>query len=101
MGRLFSDVSTNLFNTLTLEDKNLMQPKFAQIARAHVLSKVHKDYQDIPPFGPIVDTASAPHYCIAKYLSSQLNPLTINDCSVKDSYEAAKPIQAIPLELFI
>ena len=35
-------------NKIILEDKNLMQPKFAQIVRAHVLPKIHKDYQDVP-----------------------------------------------------
>ena len=56
-------------NEITLEDKNLMRPKFAQIERAHGLPKIHKDYQDIPPFWPIVDTTSTPHYGIGKYLS--------------------------------
>ena len=54
-------------NEITLEDKNLMLPKFAQIGRAHSLPKIHKDYQDIPPFWPIVDTTSTPHYGIGKY----------------------------------
>ena len=51
-----------------------MRPKFAQIGRAHGLPKIHKDYQDIPPFGPRADTTSTPRYGIAKYLSSLLNP---------------------------
>ena len=87
-------------NEITLEDKNLMQPKFAQIGRAHGLPKIHKDYQDIPSFRPIVDTTSTPYYDIAKFLSSLLNPLAINNYSVKDSFEAAKLIQAIPPKLF-
>ena len=86
-------------NEITLEDKNLMQPKFAQIGRAHGLPKIHKDYQDVPSFRLIVDTTSTPHYGIAKFLSSLLNPLAINNHSVKDSFEAAKRIQAIPPEL--
>ena len=77
-------------NEITLEDKNLMRPKFSQIACAHGLLKLHKDYQDIP----IVDTTSTPHY--AKFLSSLLNPFAINNYSVKDSFEAPKSIQAIP-----
>ena len=31
-------------NEITLEDKNLMRPKFAQIGSAHGLPKIHKDY---------------------------------------------------------
>ena len=86
-------------NKITLEDKNLMRSKFAQIGHAHGLPKIHKDYQDIPPFRPIVDTTSTPHYGIGKYLSSLLNPLTIKNYSIKDSFEAVKRIKAIPPEL--
>ena len=56
-------------NEITLEDINLMLPKFVQIERAHGLPKIHKDYQDKPPLWPIVDTTSTPHYGIGKYLS--------------------------------
>ena len=63
-----------------------MLPKFAQNGLAHGLPKIHKDYQDIPPFRPIVDTTSTPHYGIGKYLSSLLNPLTINNYSIEDSF---------------
>ena len=77
-----------------------MRPKFAQTGRAHGLPKIHKDYQDIPSFRPIVDTTSTPYYDIAKFLSSLLNPLAINNYSVKDSFEAAKLMQAIPPKLF-
>ena len=88
-------------NEITLKDKNLMRPKLAIIGRAHGLPKIHKYYQDIPSFRPIVDTISTPHYGIAKFLSSLLNPLAISNYSVKDSFEAAKRIQAILLELFM
>ena len=76
-----------------------MRPKFAQTGRAHGLPKIHKDYQDIPTFPPILATTSTAHYSIAKYLSSLLNPLTINNYSVKYSFEAAKRMQSIPPEL--
>ena len=85
---------------ITLEDKNLIPPKFAQIGRAHGLPKLHKDYQDIPPFRSIVDTTSTPHYGIGKYLSSLLNQFTINNYSIEDSFETAKRIKAIPPKLF-
>ena len=57
-------------NRITLEDKKLMRPKFAQLGRPQGLPKTPKDYQDIPPFFHIVDTTSTPYYGIAKYLSS-------------------------------
>ena len=66
----------------------------------HGLLKIHKDYQDIPHFHPIVDTTSTTNYGIAKYLSSLLNPLMINDYSAKDLFKVAKLIQAIPPKLF-
>ena len=88
-------------NEITLEDKNLIWPNVAQIGRAHGLPKIRKDCQDIPPFWPIVDTTSTPHYGIGKYLSSLLNPLTINNYSIEDSFEAVKHIKAIPPELLI
>ena len=77
-----------------------MRPKFAQIGHAHDLPKIHKDYQDIPTFRPVVDTTSTPHYGISKYLSSLLNSLTKNNYFVEDTLEAAKRIKAIPPKLF-
>ena len=74
-------------NEITLEDKNLMRPKFGQIRPTHGLPKIHKDDQDIPTFRPIVDTTNTTHYGIAKFLSSLHNPLAINNYSVKDSFE--------------
>ena len=87
-------------NEIALEDKNLIRPKFAQIRCAHGLPKILKDYQDVPPFQAIVDTTSTTYYGIAKYLSSLLNPLTINNYSVEYSFEAANHIKAIPSKLF-
>ena len=69
--RNLSTVQTYL-NTLhkrseiTLENKNFMRQKVAQIGRAHGLPKIQKDYQDTPSFCPIVNTTSTPHYGIAK-----------------------------------
>ena len=54
----------------------------------------------MPSFHLIVDKTSTTHYGIAKFLSSLLNPLAINNYSVNGSFEAAKHIQAIPPELF-
>ena len=87
-------------NEIALEDKNLMGPKFAQIGRTHGLPKTHKDYQDIPPFLPIVDLTSTSHYFIGKYLLSLLNPLNINNYYVEDSFETAKCIKPVPPKLF-
>ena len=90
---------THYINEIKLENKNLMPLKFGQIGRAHGLPKIHKDYQDIPPFLLIVDSTSTPDLGIAKCLSSLLKPLTINDYSAKDSFEAAKRMQVTSPEL--
>ena len=67
---------------------------------AHGLLKIHKSYDTIPSFRPIVDTANNPCYGIDKYLSNLLSPLTHNDSSVKDTFEAVNKICSVPPELF-
>ena len=77
-----------------------MRPKFAQTERPHGLPKTHKRFEDLPPFQPIVDTSNTPYYGIAKFLANLSNPFTLNDFTVKDSFDAANKIQQIPKELF-
>ncbi|XP_066924964.1 uncharacterized protein [Clytia hemisphaerica] len=77
-----------------------MRPKSARLGRAHGLPKIHKQYLNLPKFRPIVDTTGTPHYGIGKYLSSILNPLTRNEFTLKDSFDAANRINVIPTELF-
>ena len=79
--------------------KNI-RPKHAKPGRAHGLPKIHKQFQHLPPFRPIVDTTGSTHYGVGKYLSSLLNPLTTNQYTVKDSFDAAQRIKAIPKHLF-
>ena len=85
---------------ITELEKKEMRPKFAQIARAHRLPKIHKSYDTLPSFRPIVDTTNSPDHGIGKHLLSLLNPLTPYAYSVKDTFEAVKKIRSIPLELF-
>ena len=77
-----------------------MRPKFGQVGRAHGLPKIQKNYDHLPRFRPIIDTTNTVHYCIAKYLSNLLRPLTENEFTVKDLFDAANKIQATPSELF-
>ena len=77
-----------------------MSPKSARLGRAQGLPKLHKDYTNIPSFRPIVDTTGTAHYGLGKYLSNLLNPLTLNEYSLKDSFEATKRIHSNPTELF-
>ena len=80
----------------------ILQPdtKFAQVGRAHRLPKVHNNYDHLPSFCLIIDATSTAHYGIAKYLSILLHPLTKNKFAVKDSFDPADKIQALPSKLF-
>ena len=48
----------------------------------------------------MIDTSNTPHYKMAQFLANLLNPLTQNDHSVKDSFEASSRIQNISPTLF-
>ena len=74
---------------------NTIRPKHAKIARAHGLPKVHKAFDDIPPFRPIIDTIGTIHSSVGKYLSEVLYPLTQNQFSLKDLFDAANRINSI------
>ena len=74
---------------------NNNEPKHAKIARAYGLPKVHKAFDDIPPFCPIIDTIGITHSSTRKYLSEVLYPLTQNQFSIKDSFDAANRINSI------
>ena len=60
-----------------------------------VLSKIHKLFANIPKFRPIIDTTNTPNYKIGQYLSSLLQPLTINNYTLKDSFDAANKIKSV------
>ena len=82
------------------DDQKLMRPRSAQIGRAHGLPKIHKEYTNLPPFRPIIDTTNTPYYEVGKFLTSLLEPLTKNQYVVKDSFEAVDRIKDIPKEYF-
>ena len=82
------------------QEYKLMFPGNAKMGRAHGTAKVHKDFERIPPLRPIVDTIGSTHYGVGKFITKLLNPLTINDYSLKDSFEAAARISAIPDGLY-
>ncbi|XP_066910788.1 uncharacterized protein [Clytia hemisphaerica] len=77
-----------------------MRPKSAKPARAHGLPKTHKTFETVPKFRPIIDTTGSTHYKVGKYLTKLLQPLTINDYTLKDSFDTATKIRDIPKELF-
>ena len=87
-------------NEISDEAYKTMYPKNAKIGRAHGSAKVHKNFTRIPPLRPIVDTIGSTHYGVGKYISNLLNPLCLNQYHLKDSFEAADKIKAIPSQYF-
>ena len=77
-----------------------VHPQSTQPARAHGLPKIHKDFDNLPPFRPIIDTTGTAYQLLAKYLARLLNPLTMDSYTLKDSFDAASCIQNIPEHLF-
>ena len=45
-------------------------------------------------------TTNTPHCNVGKFLAGLLNPLTLNQYSLRDSFDAADAIKSIPPELF-
>ena len=68
----------------------------AQLGRVHGLPKTHKEFDIVPKFLPIIDTTGTPYYDVGKYQAKLLNPLTTNEFSLKDSFDATTRIQNIP-----
>ena len=60
----------------------------------------HTDYDVLPKFRPIMDTVGSSHYHVGKYLIGLPNPLTSNEFTSKDSFDAAERIKRTPKELF-
>ena len=56
---------------------------------------MHKHFDNIPSFRPIVDTTETTHCSVGKYLYELLNPLTQNKYSLRDSFDAADRINCI------
>ena len=79
-----------------------IRPQSAKPSRAHNLPKIHKPFDDIPKFRPIIviDTTDTTHYGIGKYLSQPLHPLTINEHTIKDTFDAKTGIEIIDQSYF-
>ena len=82
---------------LTNDMYDKVRPKSVKLARAHGLPEIHKVFENIPSFCPIIETSGTTHHPVAElvYLSELLNSLTHNDCCLKDSFDAAMIISRI------
>ena len=87
-------------NEITEAEKRQMRRTSEQLGRAHGLPKIHKVFTNIPKFRPIVDTTNMPYYKTGQDLSSLLQLLTINNYTLKDSFDAANKIKSVPSEIF-
>ena len=72
------------------DEYNSIRPQSTKPARADTLR----------PLRPIIDTTGNAYQPVAKFLSRLLNPLTHNEFSLKDSFDAVNRIQNIPDNLF-
>ena len=72
----------------------------AQLGGAHSLAKIYNVFANIRKFRPIIDTTNTSHYKIVQYLSSLLQPLTINSYALKDSFDTANEIKSVSSEIF-
>ena len=77
-----------------------IRPQSAKPARAHGLPKIHKPFDNIPKFRPIIDTTGTTHYEIGKYLNQLLHPLTINEHTIKDTFDTKTRIETMDQSYF-
>ena len=84
---------------ITEAEKKLIGPMSAQFDGANGLLTIHKVFANIQKFYPIIDTTNIPYYKIEQYLSPLLQPLTINDYTLKDSFDAVNKIKSIPSKM--
>ena len=76
-------------------------PKYlnGRLARAQSSPKIQKEFVNLPKFWPIGDTTRIVHYQLRKHLSELFNPLTYNEYTIRDSFDAVTRIKNIPQEL--
>ena len=87
-------------NEITKDQYDDIRPISTKPARAHGLPKIHKTFDSLPSFRPIIDTTGTAHQPLAKSLTKLLNPVTTNEFTVKDSFDAATYINNILHNLF-
>ena len=76
-----------------------MRTVSAQLGRAHALPKIHEVFTNVPKILPIIDTTNTPYYKIG-HLPSLLQPLTISNYTLKDSFDEANKIKSASSEIF-
>lgn len=86
----------NRFLTKLLKDKCIDKQLYDHLrvsgSKPGILYGLPKVHKPNVPMRPILSAIGSSGYCIAKYLVSFLNPLSVNDYTIKDSFEFAKDI---------
>ena len=85
---------------ITKAEFDLMRSKNTKPSTIHGLKKIRKEFLSIPKFWPIIDTTRISQCLVGKYLASLLYPVTTNEFSLKDSFDTANRIKAIPSYFF-
>ena len=85
-------------NEISEEVYQEIRSKNTKIATAHGLPKV-QSFDRVPSFSPIIDAIVSTHYNVGKYITKVPNPLTQNEYSLKDTFDAVECIKKIPKEL--
>ena len=57
-------------NEIKKAEFDMMRPKNAKPKKAQGLPKIHKEFSNIPKFGPIIDTTGTPHCLVGKFIKS-------------------------------
>ena len=77
-----------------------MRPKNGKLARAHSWPNIHKHYSNIPKFRPIVDNSGTPHFFVGKFVTNLLNAPSLNELTLKESFDAVNAIRILQSHLF-
>ena len=74
-------------NSITIQERNNLSPDGPNPARLYGLPKIHKPPVDgLPKYRPIISQIGSSTYKIAKYLLAFIQPLTMNEYTVKDTF---------------
>ena len=87
-------------NEITKDQYDNIRPVSTKPARALGLPKIHKTFDSLPSFRPIIDTTGTAYQPVAKYLAKLLNPIVTNEFTVKGSFDAVTHINNILRNLF-
>ena len=70
-------------------------PTGSRPARMHDLPKLHKMFDSVPAFRPILSSIGTYNYQLAKFLGKLLDDLIPNDHSTKDTFSFAEELKRV------